>query len=141
MKIMFFFMGTSMKTYIRSFLTGYNQTFPMQFTSSISLSMAISRPLGNGAKLSEVFLQRGYAHFENDYSFSWKRDKNSLVFLAFYVDDIIDTTESEIADLKSFLDITFKIKDLGHAHHFLGIQLSQSEQVFSSHKGSSPWTC
>jgi len=77
------------------------------------------------AKLSDVLLQRGYVHSENDYSLFCKKTAHSVVFLAVYVDDILVTGDdlSEISSLKSYLDAAFKIKDLGPAHYFLGIEI------------------
>ena len=53
-----------------------------------------------------------------------------MVFLTVYVDDLlfIGNNETEIAALKSFLDDTFKIKDLGYANYFLGIEILRSDQ-------------
>ena len=82
------------------------------------------------AKLSQVLYQRGYSHSENDYSLFYKKSTDFVVFLAVYVDDILLTGNDviEIAALMSFLNDTFKIKDLGYAHYFLGIEILESEQ-------------
>jgi len=82
------------------------------------------------AKLSEVLLQRGYKHSENDHSLFCKKATGSVVFLAVYVDDILLTgdNEEEINSLKAFLDATFKIKDLGYEHFFLGIEILHTDE-------------
>jgi len=82
------------------------------------------------AKLSEVLLQRGYVHSENDYSLFCRKLAHSVVFLAVYVDDILVTGNDphEITSLKFFLDASFKIKDLGHAHYFLGLEILHTSQ-------------
>jgi len=82
------------------------------------------------AKLSEVLFQRGYKYSENDYSLFYEKKTHSAVFLAIHVDDILLTRndEQEVTSLKSFLDSTFKIKDLGYAHYFLGIEVLRSDQ-------------
>jgi len=82
------------------------------------------------AKLSEVLYRRGYKDSENDHSLFFKSQHDSVVFLAIYVDDIllIGNDEQEITSLKAFLDATFKIKDLGPAYFFLGIEVLQTHR-------------
>jgi len=52
------------------------------------------------------------------------------VFVVVYVDDILVTGNdiSEIQSLKTYLDATFKIKDLGFVNYFLGLEVLQSQQ-------------
>jgi len=80
-------------------------------------------------KLSMVLLQQGFTHSENDYSLFCKKTGDSVVFLAVYVDDILITgnNAAEISSLKAFLDRTFKIKDLGQVHFFLGIEVLHTD--------------
>ena len=82
------------------------------------------------AKLTEVLYSRGYKHSANDYSLFYKKTGSSAVFLGVYVDDILLTgdNEAEILALKSFLDVIFKIKDLGEAHYFLGMEILSTEE-------------
>ena len=87
------------------------------------------------AKLNQILYKRGYSHSENDYSLFYKRHGLSVVFLAVYVDDILLTGNdaTEIAALKSFLDTTFRTKDLGYAHFFLGIEILQDRSRPTPH--------
>jgi len=76
-------------------------------------------------KLTQVLYSKGYKHSSNDYSLFYKKTGESNIFLAVYVDDILVTgdNDKEIQALKAYLDDTFKIKDLGVAHYFLGMEL------------------
>ena len=77
------------------------------------------------AKLAEVLYAQGYHHSSNDYSLFYKKTPSSVVFLGVYVDDILLTGNdlAEIGALKSYLDHAFRIKDLGEAHYFLGLEI------------------
>ena len=77
------------------------------------------------AKLTEVLYSRGCTHSSNDYSLFYKKTATSHTFLGVYVDDILFTgdNDAEITSLKTYLDLNFKIKDLGTARYFLGMEI------------------
>lgn len=77
------------------------------------------------AKLTEALYSKGYTHSLNDYSLFHKKSTTSTIFVAVYVDDVIltGTCVSEIEELKTFLHDTFRIKDLGKLHYFLGMEV------------------
>ena len=80
------------------------------------------------AKLSTALRSRGYIQSKNDYSLFYKAMGKSIIFVAVYVDDILLTGNhlEEMHDLKAYLHSTFKIKDLGSLHYFLGIEILQA---------------
>ncbi|XP_070057561.1 uncharacterized protein [Nicotiana tomentosiformis] len=84
------------------------------------------------SKLSEALSSRGYISSKNDYSLFTKSSGGSLTVLAVYVDDILLAGDdiSELDSLKVFLDATFKIKDLGCVHYFLGLEIIKQPQGF-----------
>ena len=51
------------------------------------------------------------------------------LIIALYVDDMLLTGRNErhIADFKANLNASFEMSDLGHLHHYLGIQFKQCD--------------
>ncbi|CAN1268353.1 Retrovirus-related Pol polyprotein from transposon TNT 1-94 [Linum perenne] len=81
-------------------------------------------------KLTEFLLQSGYIQSKCDYSVFTKTSNDLFLIVLVYVDDIIimGNNESEIKLLKSQLDETFTIKDLGLLKYFLGLEIARSEK-------------
>ena len=75
--------------------------------------------------MTEAVSLRGYVHSHHDYSLFYRKSGSLVVFVAVYVDDVIltGTDNIEITQLKAYLDSTFKIKDLGRLHYFLGLEI------------------
>ncbi|XP_019236846.1 PREDICTED: uncharacterized protein LOC109217072 [Nicotiana attenuata] len=80
-------------------------------------------------KLAAALCSKEYTHSLLDYSLFHKKKRPLVVFVAVYVDDVIvtGTHQEEIDSLKSFLHETFKIKDLGRLHYFLGMEVLYKE--------------
>ncbi|XP_070002187.1 uncharacterized mitochondrial protein AtMg00810-like [Nicotiana sylvestris] len=64
-------------------------------------------------------------HSIYDYSLFHKKTENSTTNITVYVDDIVvtGTDTIEIEELKVLLNNSFKIKDLGRLHYFLGLEV------------------
>lgn len=76
------------------------------------------------AKHTKTLYSRGYTYSMHGYSFFYKKNHESIIIVIVYVDDIILTRTdlSEIQELKMFLHDTFKIKNLGKFHYFIGLK-------------------
>ncbi|MCH81055.1 retrovirus-related Pol polyprotein from transposon TNT 1-94 [Trifolium medium] len=81
-------------------------------------------------KLTSVLLQQGYTQSTADHSLFTLTNKDSFTALLVYVDDIILAGNSlqEFDRIKTIMDNTFKIKDLGKLKYFLGIEVAHSKQ-------------
>jgi len=77
------------------------------------------------ARLSSALGSRGFTSSLNDYSLFFKSTGAFITVIAVYVDDILLTGnhEKEIVEIKSFLDLEFRIKDLGIVSYFLGMEI------------------
>lgn len=78
------------------------------------------------AKLRQALQSQGYVQSKNDYNLFIRRSGSDITIVGVYVDDIIITGSNvtAITELKSYLHITFTIKDLGLLHYILGIEVN-----------------
>ena len=85
------------------------------------------------AKLSSSLLSCGYTQSLSDYSLFIRKQDDSFTVLLVYVDDIIvaGNDSHEISRIKTFLDESFKIKDLGKLKFFLGLEIARSSSGIS----------
>nr|GMC63206.1 uncharacterized protein LOC109166753 [Ipomoea batatas] len=81
------------------------------------------------AKLSPALIHQGFRQSLADPSLFTKGCASNFIAILIYVDDILVTSPDIqlIQGLKTFLDNTFKIKDLGSLGYFLGIEAHMSD--------------
>ncbi|CAL9239300.1 unnamed protein product, partial [Arabidopsis halleri] len=84
-------------------------------------------------KFSEVLLRDGFVQSESEHTLFVKCVNNTFIALLVYVDDILIASNSDMAisDLKSILAASFKIKDLGPAKYFLGLEIARNQSGIS----------
>ncbi|XP_057453048.1 uncharacterized mitochondrial protein AtMg00810-like [Lotus japonicus] len=79
---------------------------------------------------ANVLLQIGFSQSKSDYSLFTKGTGSSFIALLVYVDNIIiaSANTSLISSLKKALQDSFKLKDLGTLHYFLGLEITRSKK-------------
>lgn len=81
------------------------------------------------AWLSSSLISKGFPQSSADHSLFTKKSASSFTCILVYVDDLIlaGTNLDEISKIKAFLDLNFKIKDLGYLKFFLGLEIARSK--------------
>lgn len=81
-------------------------------------------------KFNNLMIEEGFVRSENDYCLYTKFFKDSRLFVLIYVDDllILGTNLDEVENLKSILNGSFHMKDLGVVSQYLGIDVKQNIQ-------------
>lgn len=77
-------------------------------------------------RFSSYLLGLGFMPTYADPSLFIHHHPNSITIILLYVDDLIITGNDKayIPNLISQLNLVFEMKDLGHLHHFLGVEVS-----------------
>lgn len=82
-------------------------------------------------KLNKVFFSLNFKKSKADECVYFKKTKNSILYLAVYVDDILlFGKKDKIVEEKIAIGKIFKIRDLGKAKYILGIEIKDSKDSY-----------
>lgn len=108
---------------------GYTKALPGQFCK---LQKSLYGPKQAGRQWNKMFTQTitdfGFQQSARDSCLFTKGSADNFVALLVYVDDVLFIGPNDVllSEVKTFLDKSFTIKDLGIAKYFLGIELARS---------------
>uniref|UniRef100_A0A2N9F8T5 Uncharacterized protein n=1 Tax=Fagus sylvatica TaxID=28930 RepID=A0A2N9F8T5_FAGSY len=112
-------------------LIGCKWVYKIKFKSDGSIEEQASRQWFS--KYSSTILAHGFQQSKCDYSLFTKTEGSIFIGLLVYVDDILIASNSpeSVKAFTAFLDQQFKLKDLGLAKYFLGLELAKSHKGIS----------
>ncbi|XP_070007647.1 uncharacterized mitochondrial protein AtMg00810-like [Nicotiana sylvestris] len=81
--------------------------------------------------MSEALLRFGFMQSQHDHSLFIKGPEEHIIIILVYVDDMLITAPNLtlISEIKTKLQLTFKMKDLGDLKYFLGIDFARSQGI------------
>ena len=82
-------------------------------------------------KIDKVLLDLGFGHLHSDHCVYQRREADTVIYIALYVDDllILSNSTERLDQFKHKLSTIFDMKDLGEAHYVLGIQIQRDRQA------------
>lgn len=88
-------------------------------------------------RLRLTLLQWVFKNSKADSSLFFLNKNSKIIFILIYVDDILVSSNKAqcLTYFNAKLHHTFALKDLGHLHYFLGIQIKRTHDGFYCNQG------
>ncbi|XP_042962943.1 uncharacterized mitochondrial protein AtMg00810-like [Carya illinoinensis] len=109
----------------------YNKSTPHQVCKLLKSSYGLKQASRQwNYNLTSSLLDFGFKQSKSDYTLFTKHEADSYIAILIYVDDILVASNSNkaISTLRTFLNLKFKVRDLGCLRYFLGLEVARSSK-------------